>query len=763
MKVSYAEDNVKGSHGLQESKNFNIRTNAHAFKMLSSGLYSDKIKAVLREIGCNATDAHIEYGTPDRPIEVKLPNRIDKQFYIKDWGPGLSHTDVMELYTTYFASTKQSSNDFTGAFGLGSKSPFSYTDSFSVVSVHKGKKRTYSAHLGNEGSPVIALLTTEDADKDWEHGISVGFPVNAGDYNQFADRAKAVFQWFRIPPKIEGAANIAPAELIFDSPEFVRAKEGGHRVLMGNVTYPLDVNRLQGVTDLAKEMFNFPDIVLRVPIGAVQVAASREELQYDPAGTKYLVKRCEEVAKFVAKETADSLAAYAKADWAGKCDVRDLDSKWLSEHAYYFSWEKFLHDAGYPYEAKLAGLIRSRTVKLPTYCGDSVLFRLVEPTHRGSGARHTVVRSGLGPKDYYGNQSAVHLHMKKNTKIYYGKAFHSLVRAKGLILDGSAEQVILVTGDAKQGTTEVEAKAQAEKLRKEVLVGVDIDDIATVPVPATFVVHKAAKKQKTKGGVLPALPSQKMDALLVTGVESELDVSKAQQHFMLSYNNGYMVRRFESTVQKDTLLTKHDWMSTLKHVGLLQDELGTQLMDGHVFVRYDQMRALDLVKRGWRSTYDVVKEWVHDQKTRDGVAAIAGKWRPTVNLAGLHGQGTWVIFLLWLRHEHEKLFSKITPVIKLPGLAQAIVDIYDASKKAGKNAGRKTPAVIDLYTQLQVEFGAPAITGPVGNRTFLDPDDLNNQLLSTYPMMERFSAGDASELVTHHPTKLGPFLEFLQS
>ena len=59
MKVQFAENNVLSTGGLGVTQSFQIRTNAHAFKMLSSGLYSDKIGAVLREIGCNAHDAHI--------------------------------------------------------------------------------------------------------------------------------------------------------------------------------------------------------------------------------------------------------------------------------------------------------------------------------------------------------------------------------------------------------------------------------------------------------------------------------------------------------------------------------------------------------------------------------------------------------------------------------------------------------------------------------------------------------------------------------
>ena len=45
------ESNVVASAGLQQTSSFQIATSAHAFRILSSGLYSDKIGAVLREIG----------------------------------------------------------------------------------------------------------------------------------------------------------------------------------------------------------------------------------------------------------------------------------------------------------------------------------------------------------------------------------------------------------------------------------------------------------------------------------------------------------------------------------------------------------------------------------------------------------------------------------------------------------------------------------------------------------------------------------------
>ncbi|MGZ7144954.1 hypothetical protein ACXWOO_11340, partial [Streptococcus pyogenes] len=64
------------------------------------------------------------------------------------------------LYNSYFASTKAESNDFIGALGLGSKSPFSYTKSFTIVSYHEGEARGYMAVMNN-GEPDIRPLFVE--------------------------------------------------------------------------------------------------------------------------------------------------------------------------------------------------------------------------------------------------------------------------------------------------------------------------------------------------------------------------------------------------------------------------------------------------------------------------------------------------------------------------------------------------------------------------------------------------------------------------
>lgn len=339
MKVAYADESPQESHGIQKTKVFEIRTSAHAFKILSSGLYSDKISAVLREIGCNAHDAHIE-ARQTKPIEVKLPTRLNNQFYIKDWGIGLDDAEIEEMYTTYFASTKQTSNDFTGAFGLGSKSPFSYTDSFTVTAVKHGTKRVYAAHLNEQGSPTVSLLHTGAADPDWQNGVMVGFPVRPDDFEKFGSKAERIFRFFTPFPTIIGGKIPKPltftedhGSYAFMDPESVMTMSGSNYygrngpnfLQMGNVVYPLTTSNLSFKNPNDLDVYisaagTISGALIRVPIGSVQVAASREEIQYDDVTKETVAKiLCEIPKKTVAKLIAEFRT---KKTWEQLCEFK---------------------------------------------------------------------------------------------------------------------------------------------------------------------------------------------------------------------------------------------------------------------------------------------------------------------------------------------------------------------------------------------------------------------------------------------------------
>ena len=87
--------------------------------------YSNTRLAVIREISANALDANAEAGV-SRSIEIKMPTSLNPTFAVRDFGGGLSQEDIFGLYSKYGKSTKRSSNNYIGAFGIGKFAPLSY-------------------------------------------------------------------------------------------------------------------------------------------------------------------------------------------------------------------------------------------------------------------------------------------------------------------------------------------------------------------------------------------------------------------------------------------------------------------------------------------------------------------------------------------------------------------------------------------------------------------------------------------------------------
>jgi HSP90 family molecular chaperone len=155
MKIE-TQDSAAVVHQVREEGGFTIESNANAFSILFDKLYSNKNQAVVREIYCNAVDV-----TTNKVPHITVPTEMNPVFVVRDYGPGLSHEDVMALYTTVFRSTKAGDNSKIGGFGLGSKAPFCYTDGFIVNSVHEehGSRilRAYSMYRG-EGTSMPKVV-----------------------------------------------------------------------------------------------------------------------------------------------------------------------------------------------------------------------------------------------------------------------------------------------------------------------------------------------------------------------------------------------------------------------------------------------------------------------------------------------------------------------------------------------------------------------------------------------------------------------------
>jgi len=279
MKLTETTLEVERSGTFQEGT-YSFETNAAMFALLSKKVYTDEPRAIVRELSTNASDSHTDAGCADQPFDVHLPNQLEPWLSIRDYGTGLSPTQIETVYKKYGKSTRTNSDDFTGCLGIGSKSPFAYTDQFTIISIWDKRKYTYSAFKNESSIPTLALLNTVDTDEP--NGLEVRINTKPGDAQIFVRAAQRVYTFFKVRPNIVGA------QLNFDSekPEFETSEFSlyiNHKapvssrlnVMMGQVCYAVSDR------DFACPFYHNAIIILNLPIGAVSIAASREEVNYD--------------------------------------------------------------------------------------------------------------------------------------------------------------------------------------------------------------------------------------------------------------------------------------------------------------------------------------------------------------------------------------------------------------------------------------------------------------------------------------------------
>ena len=278
---------------------FRIRNSAKAFSILSSGLYANKIRAVIRELSCNAVDSHAAAGNTGTPFDVHLPNSLEPHFSIRDYGTGLSHEQVTNIYTTYFESTKTNSNAFIGALGLGSKSPFSYTDNFTVTAIQNGRKGIYTAFINEAGVPSIAQMMEEATDEP--AGVEVKFAVNSRyDFDKFRQEARIVYKHFALRPVVSGNGDFSFVDAEYESRDIVPGvhsfkTSSSSAAVMGNIAYPIDVPAAdQSINPELRALLSC-GLEMHFDIGELDFQASREGLSYIPSTVAAINRKLEQV------------------------------------------------------------------------------------------------------------------------------------------------------------------------------------------------------------------------------------------------------------------------------------------------------------------------------------------------------------------------------------------------------------------------------------------------------------------------------------
>lgn len=296
-------------HGGGETIAYSFIANKAAFNAFSSKLYSDKVRAVIRELACNAWDAHMAAGRGDEPFEIHLPTTHEPWFSINDHGTGLSHEDMVNLFSSYFGSNKTNRNDQIGALGLGSKSPFCYKGnggSYSIISRKDGVTRAYVADM-TDGLPGLTPFSAVDT-PGAPDGIEVKFAVKTEDVWEWGNKARIALEMFDPQPIINLSPPMPPCPMRSEVFYTLKSPTGswglrkeaqtpqgtGARAIMGNVQYQIGYIDTSKMNTAHRQTAELP-LDLYFPLGGLDFAISRESLEMEDRTIRTIIKAYEDV------------------------------------------------------------------------------------------------------------------------------------------------------------------------------------------------------------------------------------------------------------------------------------------------------------------------------------------------------------------------------------------------------------------------------------------------------------------------------------
>lgn len=311
--------------GGKKTADFRINIeNSIIFKILRSYIYTNPIAAICREILTNARDANIEAGHKDKPIEIELrrgdPNLTPDgtTLHIRDYGLGISPDRMYNIFIEYGASSKRDTNEQAGAFGLGAKTPFAYTDLFTIITVcdvsEKRYRFTYSALIDSTKKGQITLLSKQTTTQPT--GTTIVIPIKSGDIHKFTSCCfDVVALWFTRPILIGFESEFPKQDCVYKSERYsiykkINAYCQHTTILIDEIPYLLDEKYNSLITDCH-------NIVLPFKVGELSISANREQLHYDESTIALIKQRFADVKEDIKKQIAERFAAIP--DYLGTC------------------------------------------------------------------------------------------------------------------------------------------------------------------------------------------------------------------------------------------------------------------------------------------------------------------------------------------------------------------------------------------------------------------------------------------------------------
>lgn len=291
MKLEQIPREIVSDGSIGKAVKATVHASRKVFDMFSDNTYAKIKEAIPRELVANGIDAQRLNGNDRVPVRVHLPTELEPMFMVSDIGPGMSDVFIRgdanampPIESKFMAftngSTKDGNDDDIGGFGIGSKSPLGYVDQYTLRVVHEGILSVYTLFRDEDGIPSIILQAQTTTD---EHsGVQVSFPVELADIDDFHAAAQLALQYFNPLPIVENGTLVAPDYQYVAPTWAMRTEAGPLGVIMGGVRYPVVTSSLSYALRMNTKLSPLLEygLDLTLPIGAVPIAMSREQLRY---------------------------------------------------------------------------------------------------------------------------------------------------------------------------------------------------------------------------------------------------------------------------------------------------------------------------------------------------------------------------------------------------------------------------------------------------------------------------------------------------
>lgn len=284
-----SHSNVLQTNVKNETQNFGIGDASVVIEILRNRLYEHKIRTLCQEYICNARDAMREVGKGN-DFEITIPNALNPVFKVRDFGPGISEERMVNVFILYGSSTKRSDNSQTGGFGIGAKSAWAYTDSFAIVTIVDGIKRSYVAHTGVNNNGRLDLVSTEQTDEP--NGTEIQVAVKKEDIEEFKDSIFRAIYFWKEKPILKGTLQtltlpdsfkVGNVELIDRNnlPRFVLEEywDDSSLAVIDGIVYTIG-SKFRDRCKLLSKLREFAKtkLIIHFETGSLEVSASRESI-----------------------------------------------------------------------------------------------------------------------------------------------------------------------------------------------------------------------------------------------------------------------------------------------------------------------------------------------------------------------------------------------------------------------------------------------------------------------------------------------------